>query len=73
MNNAMQTRQVAMKRRNLKIHEPRQEPPVSVYWLINGFPARIIVWTAEEWAMLIDRPQDAQPLPNGIWCALRID
>jgi hypothetical protein len=73
MNNAVETSQIAMKRSRLKIHRPATDQPSSASWLINGFPATILVWTAEEWASLTERPVDAQPLPNGIWCALRID
>ena len=40
-------------------------------WRINGYKAEVIVWTAEEWGLLSDRPSDAQPLPSGMWCALR--
>jgi hypothetical protein len=43
------------------------------HWRINGFPATIHVWTAEEWASLEVRPDDAQYHPAGVWCALRLD
>ena len=56
-----------------RLHRQTEEAVSSVRWLINGFPATILVWTAEEWARLTDRPEDAQPSPNGTWCALRID
>ena len=56
-----------------RLHLPTAEIASSARWLINGFPATILVWTAEEWARLTDRPQDAQQYPNGTWCALRID
>ena len=62
-----------VKRSTLKLHLPAAEIANSARWLINGFPATILVWTADEWAMLIDRPLDAQQVPNGTWCALRID
>ena len=42
------------------------------YWRINGFPATIIIWTADEWEHLIDRPDDAQYFACGVWCALRM-
>jgi hypothetical protein len=57
----------------LKLHVPAEELANSARWLINGFPATILVWTAEEWARLLERPNDAQPFPNGSWCALRMD
>ena len=42
-------------------------------WKINGFSARILVWTAKEWEQLTERPTDAQYYPCGVWCALRVD
>jgi hypothetical protein len=45
----------------------------SIYWKINGFRARLLVWTAEEWENLEVRPTDAQFHPSGVWCALRIE
>ena len=41
-------------------------------WSINGWPATVAVWTAEEWARSTDRPADAQLMPNGVRCALRM-
>ena len=61
------------KRSALKLHLPKEEIVNSARWLINGFPATILVWTADEWARLSERPKDAQQVPNGTWCALRID
>ena len=52
--------------------EPAAEGPATM-WRINGYRASLLVWTAEEWAKLDDRPADAQYHPSGIWCALRID
>lgn len=60
----------------LKLHLPPSAPeggPGSARWLINGFPAAVLIWTAEEWARLTDRPGDAQPYPNGIWCVIRME
>jgi hypothetical protein len=45
----------------------------SIYWRINGFRARLLVWTAEEWNKLDARPADAQFHPSGVWCALRLE
>jgi hypothetical protein len=45
----------------------------AAYWRINGFRARILIWTPEEWAGLRERPDDAQYHPSGVWCALRIE
>lgn len=53
------------------------QPPLSernaAHWRINGFPATIFIWTADEWEQLEEHPTDAQYYPCGIWCALRLD
>ena len=67
------TKKTSPKRSTLKLHLPTEEITNSARWLINGFPATILVWTAEEWSRLTERPLDAQQVPNGTWCALRID
>jgi hypothetical protein len=45
----------------------------AVFWRINGFRAKLLVWTPEEWERLDARPPDAQFHPSGVWCALRMD
>lgn len=45
----------------------------SARWRINGHPATIFIWTADEWERLEHHPVDAQYYPCGIWCALRMD
>jgi hypothetical protein len=58
----------------LGLFEPTRTPdPEGVRWLINGFPASLLVWTQEQWASLNERPSDAQYHPNGVWCALRME
>jgi hypothetical protein len=47
--------------------------PQGARWLINGFPANVLIWTLEQWANLNERPSDAQYHPNGVWCALRME
>ncbi len=56
----------------LRIHREAPDVVNVAHWHINGYPAAVVVWTAEEWAALEHRPLDAQAYPNGIWCALRI-
>jgi hypothetical protein len=73
MNTAVRATRVATPRSTLKLHRPPEEITSTARWLINGFPATISVWTAEEWARLSERPSDAQPFPNGSWCALRME
>jgi hypothetical protein len=62
-----------MTRTTLRLHMPPADIASSARWLINGFPATILIWTAEEWSRLTERPNDAQQFPNGIWCALRME
>lgn len=45
----------------------------SAFWRINGYRTRLVIWSAEEWAGLEERPADAQFHPIGVWCAIRID
>jgi hypothetical protein len=45
----------------------------AVFWRINGFRARLLVWTVEEWEKMDARPVDAQFHPSGVWCALRLE
>jgi hypothetical protein len=73
MRNAAFASEIAMTRSDLRLHIPAADMAGSVRWLIDGFPATILIWTAEEWARLTERPDDAQECPNGIWCALRIE
>jgi hypothetical protein len=73
MSQAARAREVATKRSTLRLHIPLPEVNGSAGWLINGFPAKVLIWTAEEWSRLTDRPIDAQPYQDGIWCALRMD
>ncbi len=73
MSTALRTANVTMKGGRLKLHLPAQNVPNATCWLINGFPATILIWSAEEWARLIDRPEHAQQFSNGVWCILRID
>jgi hypothetical protein len=52
--------------------EPKLEPR-EAYWLINGYRARLLIWTVDEWKKLEATPPDAQYHPCGLWCALRVD
>jgi hypothetical protein len=64
---------VAMRRGSLRLIVPDASVASSSRWLINGFPATVLIWTAEEWSRLSELPNDAQECPNGIWCALRME
>ena len=73
MSQAIPSQLLAAQRPLLGLYSP-PEPVLNVaHWRINGHPAAIVVWTAEEWNRLTDRPTDAQYYPCGIWCALRLE
>ena len=42
-------------------------------WRINGYRARLLIWTPDEWEKMDAPPPDAQYHPSGVWCALRMD
>ena len=47
--------------------------PRAAYWWINGYRAKLLIWTEEEWDNLKNVPPDAQYHPAGVWCALRLE
>jgi len=57
----------------LRLHMNTQRETGAVLWRINGFRAKLLVWTADEWERLETRPADAQFHPSGVWCALRLE
>ncbi len=62
------------RRPRFGLYEPHiSAQPAGPKWLINGFPARVMIWTQEQWAVLQERPSDAQLHPTGVWCALRME
>jgi hypothetical protein len=64
---------IAKPRTTLRLHAPAADIAGAARWLINGYPATILIWTAEEWSRLPEQPGDAQACANGTWCALRFD
>lgn len=52
---------------------PATPPTNEATWRINGYAAKIVVWTQAEWERMAIHPADAQFYPCGIWCALRIE
>ena len=54
-------------------YAPMERAPSAAGWRINGHPARLVIWSQEEWEKLEVRPLDAQFHPYGVWCALRLD
>ena len=67
---AASTRKSVAPRDTLGLHRPAEE--AAPRWLINGFPAIVLVWTHEEFARLEHPPEDAQSYPGGLWVALRM-
>lgn len=45
----------------------------AAYWWINGYRAKLLIWTQEEQGSMKGLPSDAQFHPAGVWCALRIE
>jgi hypothetical protein len=63
----------ATQRAPLQIFRPFAPVSHSARWKINGHKASLLIWSAEEWERLDQRPADAQFHPHGVWCALRFD
>jgi hypothetical protein len=57
----------------LRLFQPHSPAVSSDRWRIDGHPARLLIWSIEEWENLEHRPSDAQFHPFGVWCALRIE
>jgi len=60
-------------RTGLRLSEGPEPGERGVYWRINGYPARLLIWTPDEWEKMDAPPPDAQYHPSGVWCALRAD
>jgi hypothetical protein len=73
MGTLVQVRELLAARPGLRLFVNRGQECEAVLWRINGFRARLLVWTVEEWENLEARPTDAQYHPSGVWCALRLD
>ncbi len=58
---------------SLTLFHPDDAVSSTTRWRINGHPARIIIWTSEEFERMADPPADAFYNPCGVWCALRVD
>jgi hypothetical protein len=73
MSSAAHFEPFASSRATLALYGPPAVEAHVARWRINGYPARILIWTIQEWEMLPEQPTDAQYYPCGVWCALRID
>jgi hypothetical protein len=73
MTRAAQVHQAATPRPVLGLYMPPEAEANVTRWKINGYPASIVIWTAEEYELLPERPRDAQYYACGVWCALRME
>jgi hypothetical protein len=73
MGRSLPSSRFATHRAVLRLYDPRSGSSGSDCWKINGHPARLLIWTTEEWERLEQRPADAQFHPFGVWCALRVE
>lgn len=60
-------------RATLRLYAPTAPDSQAARWRINGYRAKLLIWTADEWEKLKDRPSDAQYHPKGVWCSLRVE
>ena len=73
MNATLKTRVYKQPRTDLRLcDEPRAEEQAA-FWRINGYRARLVIWTSDQWERMKAPPADAQFHPTGVWCALRVD
>jgi len=63
----------APARTDFGLREAPAEEELAAYWWINGYRAKLLIWTSDEWESMQNLPSDAQFHPSGVWCALRID
>ena len=73
MSSIQRTRRMESSLPALRLYNPPLPPARSARWRINGHPASLLIWSAEEWERLEERPSDAQFHPFGVWCALRLE
>jgi hypothetical protein len=57
----------------IRLHDPKLSTPKLARWRINGHRTCLLIWSADEWDRLTERPPDAQYHPFGFWCALRVE
>jgi hypothetical protein len=73
MQMASRSRGFSAPRSSLRLYAETGPDSQVAFWRINGYRAKLLIWTADEWNKLKDRPGDAQYHPKGVWCSLRID
>jgi hypothetical protein len=73
MQMASRARSLSPSRATLRLYVENGPESQAAFWRINGYRAKLVIWTADEWERLKDRPADAQYHPKGVWCSLRVD
>ena len=73
MHATRRTQVFAQARTDFRLPEVPVDKEVAAYWWINGYRAKLLIWTMDEWESMKNLPSDAQFHPAGVWCALRID
>ncbi len=67
------SRSFSSPRSTLRLYVESGPESQVAFWRINGYRAKLLIWTADEWEKLKQRPSDAQYHPKGVWCSLRVD
>jgi hypothetical protein len=73
MNMSLMGRVISQPRTELRFCGESVNQERAAFWRINGYRARLLVWTRDEWERMDSPPSDAQLHPAGVWCALRLD
>jgi hypothetical protein len=60
-------------RGELRVGSGSAPEPAAAFWRINGYRAKLLIWTRDEWERMESPPPDAQLHPCGVWCALRLE
>jgi len=73
MSTTLRARVAGSPRTGLRLYRESEPDARGAHWRINGYRARLLIWTLAEWEKLDAPPPDAQYHPSGVWCALRMD
>jgi len=73
MRTSLRVRVSPSPRTGLPVYREPETETGGALWRINGYRARLLIWTRDEWEKMDTRPPDAQYHPSGVWCALRAD
>jgi hypothetical protein len=73
MSTTLRARADRSPRTRLRLYRESEPDARATVWRINGYRARLHIWTLDEWENLEAAPADAQYHPSGVWCALRLE